>query len=136
MQHPDQKINTQYNFNRHFWFSNLDIRLVPMGCLSKGISIGVLRTFGSAKGSRFSQRDAFGKRFNGMKIKKFEEIEAWQSSRELTRKVYQLTKKPEFSKDSLPPLNITAEQDVEGIENAGYTILIIPSVPFERLRWG
>jgi four helix bundle protein len=34
-----------------------------------------------------------------MKIKKFEEIEAWQLSRELTRKVYQLTKKPEFSKD-------------------------------------
>ena len=34
-----------------------------------------------------------------MKIKKFEEIEAWQLSRELTRKVYHLTKKPEFSKD-------------------------------------
>jgi hypothetical protein len=32
-----------------------------------------------------------------MKIKKLEEIEAWQLARELTRKVYQLTKKPEFS---------------------------------------
>ncbi|NIS37755.1 four helix bundle protein [Candidatus Saccharibacteria bacterium] len=34
-----------------------------------------------------------------MKIYKFEEIEAWQLARELTCKVYQLTKKPEFSKD-------------------------------------
>jgi four helix bundle protein len=34
-----------------------------------------------------------------MKIQKFEDIQAWQLARELTRKVYQLTKKPEFSKD-------------------------------------
>ena len=34
-----------------------------------------------------------------MKITKFEEIEAWQLARDLTRKVYSLTKKPEFSKD-------------------------------------
>ncbi len=29
-----------------------------------------------------------------MKIKRFEDIEAWQLARELTRKVYELTKKP------------------------------------------
>ena len=34
-----------------------------------------------------------------MKIQRFEEIQAWQLARELTRKVYQLTKRPEFSKD-------------------------------------
>lgn len=34
-----------------------------------------------------------------MKIQKFEEIQAWQLARELTQKVYQLTKKPEFYKD-------------------------------------
>lgn len=34
-----------------------------------------------------------------MKIQKFEEIQAWQLARELTHKVYQLTKKPEFNKD-------------------------------------
>jgi four helix bundle protein len=34
-----------------------------------------------------------------MKIKQFEEIQAWQLARELTRKVYNLTKKPEFSND-------------------------------------
>jgi four helix bundle protein len=34
-----------------------------------------------------------------MKITKFEEIEAWQLARELARKVYDLTRKPEFSKD-------------------------------------
>ena len=34
-----------------------------------------------------------------MKIQRFEEIEAWQLARELTQKVYQLTKRPEFSKD-------------------------------------
>lgn len=34
-----------------------------------------------------------------MKIQKFEDIQAWQLARELTRKVYQLTKKSEFSKD-------------------------------------
>lgn len=34
-----------------------------------------------------------------MKIQKFEEIQAWQLARELTQKVYQLTKKPEFNKD-------------------------------------
>jgi four helix bundle protein len=34
-----------------------------------------------------------------MKIERFEDIEAWQLSRELTRKVYRLTKKPGFSKD-------------------------------------
>ena len=34
-----------------------------------------------------------------MKIKSFEEIEAWQLARELTRKVYQLTRKERFAKD-------------------------------------
>ena len=34
-----------------------------------------------------------------MKIKRFEDIEAWQSARELARKVYRLTKKPKFAKD-------------------------------------
>ncbi|MBW2616066.1 MAG: four helix bundle protein [Deltaproteobacteria bacterium] len=34
-----------------------------------------------------------------MKIERFEDIEAWQLSRELTRKVYRLTKKPEFARD-------------------------------------
>ena len=36
---------------------------------------------------------------NGMKIERFEEIEAWQLARELTHKVYHLTKKPEFARD-------------------------------------
>ena len=34
-----------------------------------------------------------------MKIERFEDIEAWQLARELTRKVYDLTKKPEFARD-------------------------------------
>ena len=34
-----------------------------------------------------------------MKIERFEDIEAWQLARELTRKVYKLTKDPKFSKD-------------------------------------
>ena len=34
-----------------------------------------------------------------MKIERFEDIEAWQLARELTRKVYRLTRKPEFAKD-------------------------------------
>ena len=34
-----------------------------------------------------------------MKIEKFEDIEAWQLARELTRMVYTLTKKLEFAKD-------------------------------------
>ena len=34
-----------------------------------------------------------------MKIKRFEDIEAWQLAREPARKVYVLTKKPEFSRD-------------------------------------
>jgi len=34
-----------------------------------------------------------------MKIKQFEEIQAWQLARELTKKVYNLTKKPKFSND-------------------------------------
>jgi four helix bundle protein len=34
-----------------------------------------------------------------MKIERFEDIEAWQLARELTRKVYRLTKKPVFAKD-------------------------------------
>ena len=34
-----------------------------------------------------------------MNIKRFEDIEAWQLARELTRKVYRLTKKPRFEKD-------------------------------------
>jgi four helix bundle protein len=34
-----------------------------------------------------------------LKIERFEEIEAWQLARELTRKVYSLTKKPELARD-------------------------------------
>lgn len=34
-----------------------------------------------------------------MKIERFEDIEAWQLARELTRKVYRLTKKSRFAKD-------------------------------------
>jgi four helix bundle protein len=34
-----------------------------------------------------------------MKIERFEDIEAWQLARELTQKVYHLTKKPGFAKD-------------------------------------
>jgi four helix bundle protein len=34
-----------------------------------------------------------------MKIERFEDIEAWRLARELTRKVYTLTKKPEFARD-------------------------------------
>ena len=34
-----------------------------------------------------------------MKIEKFEDIEAWQLAREMTRMVYALTKKLEFAKD-------------------------------------
>ena len=34
-----------------------------------------------------------------MKIERFEDIEAWQPARELTRKVYRLTKKPGFVND-------------------------------------
>ncbi len=34
-----------------------------------------------------------------MKIERFEDIDAWKLARELTRKVYKLTKKPDFAKD-------------------------------------
>jgi four helix bundle protein len=34
-----------------------------------------------------------------MTIERFEDIEVWQLARELTRKVYRLTKKPGFAKD-------------------------------------
>ena len=34
-----------------------------------------------------------------MKIERFEDIEAWQLARELTQKVYRLTKKSGFTKD-------------------------------------
>jgi len=34
-----------------------------------------------------------------MRIERFENIEAWQLARELTRKVYGLTKKPQFARD-------------------------------------
>ena len=34
-----------------------------------------------------------------MKIERFEGIDAWQMARELTQKVYRLTKKPGFAKD-------------------------------------
>lgn len=36
---------------------------------------------------------------NLMKIKRFDEVEAWQLARELTRKVYELTKKVKFAQD-------------------------------------
>ena len=34
-----------------------------------------------------------------MRIRRFEDIEAWQLARKLTRKVYELTKKPRFARD-------------------------------------
>ena len=34
-----------------------------------------------------------------MKIERFEDIEAWQLARALTRKIYGLTKKPKFARD-------------------------------------
>lgn len=34
-----------------------------------------------------------------MKIKKFEDLECWQESRSLTKKIYRHTKKPAFAKD-------------------------------------
>ena len=34
-----------------------------------------------------------------MRIERFEDIEAWQLARELTRKVYSLTKKTKFTRD-------------------------------------
>ena len=34
-----------------------------------------------------------------MKIKRFEDIEAWKEARELTKEIYALTKKPTFSRD-------------------------------------
>jgi len=34
-----------------------------------------------------------------LRIERFEDIEAWQLARELTQKVYQLTKKPGFTND-------------------------------------
>jgi four helix bundle protein len=34
-----------------------------------------------------------------MRIDKFEDIEAWQLARELTHKIYELTKKPMFARD-------------------------------------
>ena len=34
-----------------------------------------------------------------MRIERFEDIEAWQLARELTHKVYSLTKKAEFARD-------------------------------------
>lgn len=34
-----------------------------------------------------------------MKIERFEDMEAWQLARELTRMVYRLTRKPAFEKD-------------------------------------
>ena len=36
---------------------------------------------------------------NLMTIKRFDEVEAWQLARELTRKVYELTKKGKFAQD-------------------------------------
>jgi four helix bundle protein len=35
----------------------------------------------------------------GMRIERFEDIEAWQLARELTRMIYNLTRKPEFARD-------------------------------------
>ena len=34
-----------------------------------------------------------------MKIERFEDVEAWQRARELTRMVYRLTQRPSFAKD-------------------------------------
>ena len=37
--------------------------------------------------------------YRAMKIERFEDIEVWQLARELARKVYRLTKEPEFAND-------------------------------------
>jgi hypothetical protein len=51
-----------------------------------------------------------------MKIERFEDIEGWQLARELTRKVYALTKKEKFARDF--GLNVQI-QDV--YDHAGHT---------------
>ena len=38
----------------------------------------------------------------GMRIERFEEIEGWKLARELTQKVYEITKQGEFAKDFWP----------------------------------
>lgn len=53
---------------------------------------------------------------NGMKIERFEDIEAWQLARELTRKVYGLTKKVKFARD----FRLTKQiQDAAGSSKGG-----------------
>ncbi|NQT56268.1 MAG: four helix bundle protein [Desulfobacteraceae bacterium] len=46
-----------------------------------------------------------------MKIERFEDIEAWQLARELTRKVYRLTKKPGFVMKSAKRSTVNREPD-------------------------
>ncbi|MBU4425108.1 MAG: hypothetical protein L6406_14010 [Desulfobacterales bacterium] len=38
-----------------------------------------------------------------MRIERFDDIEAWQLARELTGKVYGLTKRTRFTQDFIPP---------------------------------
>ena len=49
----------------------------------------------------FTPRTSERRTSNGkiLKIERFEDIEAWQLARELTRKVYNLTKKAKFARD-------------------------------------
>jgi hypothetical protein len=54
---------------------------------------GVLFTYLNLNGSSKSQIG------DSMKIERFEDIDAWQLARELTRKVYELTKKAAFERD-------------------------------------
>jgi len=58
-------------------------------------------------------------------IQRFEEIEAWQKGRELTRQIYQLTAKGEFSrdftlKDQIKRASISITSNIaEGFERGG-----------------
>jgi hypothetical protein len=56
-----------------------------------------------------------------MKIERFEDIEAWQLARELTHKVYRLTKKQGFEKDNRPDVLVPPFADssiIPEVQNA------------------
>ena len=57
----------------------------------------IVNTVQRFKDSRF--KSSYGLNGECMRIDRFEEIEAWQLARDLSRKVYNLTKKPGFARD-------------------------------------
>ena len=61
-------------------------------CNKPGTKVGVKK--GNYTGSKFTVHG-----WRAMKIERFEDIEAWQLAREMTQKVYCLTKKSGFAKD-------------------------------------